>query len=279
MKKINCKKIEEACYHLIEQACSSIQPSCIAAMQQAAAIEDNASAKFALDTLLQNAKLAETEKLPICQDTGFAIFFVTIGRNVHFIGNIEQAINSAVRRAYNDFYLRKSICDPITRKNTTDNTPAAIHYDFTDGDNVAIVFMPKGFGSENMSKLYMLTPAQGTDGIINAIVQTVKDAGSNPCPPIIVGVGVGGTFDSAPLLAKKALMREVGVQHNRQDIAQLEQISLQKINALQIGAQGFGGKTTALAVHIEVAPTHIAGLPVAINIQCHCMRLAKTVIV
>lgn len=278
MKILSSKKIQDACYALIEQACTSIAPSCINAMQKASATEENSSAKFALDILLQNAELAQKEKLPICQDTGFAIFFVNIGRDVYIQGNLEEAIQNAVRQGYNDFYLRKSVCDPLTRVNTTDNTPANIHIEFTAGDSVEILFMPKGFGSENMSKLFMLTPAQGIDGILNAIVQTVQDAGSNPCPPIIVGVGIGGTFDSAPLLAKKALLREVGNHHAREDIKQLEIEALARINALQIGAQGFGGSTTALAVHMEVAPTHIAGLPVAINIQCHCMRIAKTVI-
>lgn len=278
MKTIHCKQIEDACYTLVQKACSSITTSCQMAMQKAWQQEENSSAKFALEILLQNANLAQTENLPICQDTGFAIFFLKIGRKVYIDGNVEEAIQNAVRRAYNDFYLRKSICDPITRVNTTDNTPANIHFAFVDGESIEIVFMPKGFGSENMSKLYMLTPAQGKQGILDAILSTVKAAGSNPCPPIIVGVGIGGTFDSAPLLAKKALMRAVGSHNTRADILQLEVEALQKINALGIGAQGFGGNTTALAVHIEVAPTHIAGLPVAINIQCHCMRMAKTTI-
>lgn len=278
MRILSSQKIQNACYTLIQQACTSIAPNCITAMQKASAIEENKSAKFALNILLQNAALAEKNKLPICQDTGFAIFFIQIGRDVYIQGNLEQAIQTAVRQAYHDFYFRKSICDPITRTNTTDNTPANIHIEFTEGNNVEIIFMPKGFGSENMSKLFMLTPAQGVEGILNAIVQTVQDAGSNPCPPIIVGVGIGGTFDSAPLLAKKALLREVGSRHTREDIQKLEMEARTRINALHIGAQGFGGNTTALAVHIEVAPTHIAGLPVAINIQCHCMRIAKTVI-
>lgn len=278
MKIIDCKQIERACYTLVQEACTSITSSCKIAMQHALQQEENESAKFALDILLQNATLAQNENLPVCQDTGFALFFIQIGRNVFIDGNLDAAIQSAVRRAYKDFYLRKSICDPITRVNTTDNTPANIHIEFVDGDSIEIIFMPKGFGSENMSKLFMLTPAQGRQGILDAIVTTVKAAGSNPCPPIIVGVGIGGTFDSAPLLAKKALMREVASHNKRADIQQLEVEALQAINALQIGAQGFGGNNTALAVHMEVAPTHIAGLPVAINIQCHCMRMAKTTI-
>lgn len=278
MKIIDCKQIERACYTLVQEACTSITSSCKIAMQHAMQQEENESAKFALDILLQNATLAQNENLPVCQDTGFALFFIQIGRNVFIDGNLDAAIQSAVRRAYKDFYLRKSICDPITRVNTTDNTPANIHIEFVDGDSIEIIFMPKGFGSENMSKLFMLTPAQGRQGILDAIVTTVKAAGSNPCPPIIVGVGIGGTFDSAPLLAKKALMREVASHNKRADIKQLEVEALQAINALQIGAQGFGGNNTALAVHMEVAPTHIAGLPVAINIQCHCMRMAKTTI-
>ena len=278
MKIISSKQIQEACYTLIEKACTSLAPSCITALQQASNIEQNSSAKFALDILLENASLAEKEKLPICQDTGFAIFFIKIGRKVYIDGNLEEAVQNAVRQAYSDFYLRKSVCDPLTRINTTDNTPANIHIEFIDGENIEIVFMPKGFGSENMSKIFMLTPAQGIEGILNSIVTTVKEAGSNPCPPIIVGVGIGGTFDSAPLLAKKALLREVGSHNSREDIKELEVEALKRVNALEIGTQGFGGNTTALAVHMEVAPTHIAGLPVAINIQCHCMRIAKTII-
>ena len=276
MKYIQDSQIEDACYKLIAKACTSLTTSCKVALQNAYAYESQSEAKFALDILLQNAELAENEQLPICQDTGFAIFFITIGRGVYVQGNLEESVQRAVRRAYHDFYLRKSVCDPLTRVNTTDNTPANIHIEFTDGESIEVVFMPKGFGSENMSKMYMLTPAQSIGGILDAIVGTVEQAGSNPCPPIIVGVGIGGTFDTAPLLAKKALLREVGERHSRKDVADLEEEAFKRINALGIGTQGFGGDRTALAVHIEVAPTHIAGLPVAVNIQCHCMRMAKT---
>ena len=186
-----------------------------------------------------------------------------------------MATKSAVKRAYADGYFRKSVCDPITRKNTADNTPAAIHTEIVPGDKIKLTFMPKGFGSENMSALYMLKPAQGVGGIIDAIVETVKKAGSRPCPPVYVGVGIGGTFDGCAYLAKKALTRDIGSHSERDDIADIEKRALERINALGIGCQGFHGKVTALGVSCEWAPTHIAGLPVAVNIQCHCVRCVK----
>ena len=184
-------------------------------------------------------------------------------------------MDEGVRRAYADCCFRKSICDPLTRVNTADNTPASLHTEIVPGDKVRLCFLPKGFGSENMSRLYMLTPAMGRAGIVDAIVETVRLAGSKPCPPVVCGVGIGGTFDTCAYLAKKALTRELGSHHPREDVASIEQEALEKINALGIGAQGFGGKVTALGVLCEVLPTHIAGLPVAVNIQCHCMRCEK----
>ena len=189
-----------------------------------------------------------------------------------------EAVNDGVRRAYADGYFRKSVCDPITRKNTGDNTPAALHTEIVAGDKVKLTFMPKGFGSENMSALYMLKPAQGVEGITDAIVATVKNAGSRPCPPVYVGVGIGGTFDGCAYLAKKALTRDIGTHSDREDIAEIEREALKRINELNIGCQGFHGKTTALGVSCEWAPTHIAGLPVAVNIQCHCVRCVKETI-
>ncbi|MDE7306799.1 MAG: fumarate hydratase, partial [Clostridia bacterium] len=189
-----------------------------------------------------------------------------------------EAVNDAVRRAYADGYFRKSVCDPITRKNTGDNTPAVIHTEIVAGDSIKITYLPKGFGSENMSKLYMLKPAQGVDGIIDAIVETVKSAGSRPCPPVYVGVGIGGSFDTCAFLAKKAIARDISTHNERADIAEIEKTALEKINALNIGCQGFHGDTTALGVSCEWAPTHIAGLPVAVNIQCHCVRCEKEII-
>ncbi|MDE7076855.1 MAG: fumarate hydratase, partial [Clostridia bacterium] len=222
---------------------------------------------------------AESDGLPVCQDTGMAVVILEIGQDVFLDGApLEDAVNGAVRKAYADGYFRKSICDPVTRENTGDNTPAAIHTHVCAGEQVKITFLPKGFGSENMSAMYMLKPAQGVDGIIDAIVNTVKNAGSRPCPPVYVGVGIGGSFDTCAYLAKKALTREVGSHSDRADIAEIERIALEKINALNIGCQGFHGKTTAIGVSCEWAYTHIAGLPVAVNIQCHCVRCRKEVI-
>ena len=191
---------------------------------------------------------------------------------------LTDAVNDGVRRAYRDGNLRKSICDPLTRVNTGDNTPAHMHIDIIEGDKIAVRFLPKGFGSENMSRLYMLTPAQGREGILNAITETVQIAGSRPCPPVYVGVGIGGAFDSCALLAKKALLREVGSVNDRSDVAAIEKEALERINRSDIGAQGFGGKVTALGVSCEIAPTHIAGLPVAVNIQCHCVRCQQEIL-
>ena len=217
--------------------------------------------------------------MPVCQDTGIAVVFLEIGQEVFLEGkSLKEAVNSGVRRAYADGYFRKSVCDPITRQNTGDNTPAVIHTEIVDGDKINIAFMPKGFGSENMSRLYMLKPAHGIEAAIDAVVETVKLAGSRPCPPVLVGVGIGGTFDTCALLAKKALTRDVGVPSTNPAVAEIEKIALSRINNLNIGCQGFHGDTTALGVACETAPTHIAGLPVAVNIQCHCVRCEKRVL-
>ena len=212
--------------------------------------------------------------IPICQDTGLAVFFVEIGQDVHFEGDlIEDAINEGVRQGYVEGYLRKSVvADPILRENTKDNTPAVIHYSIVAGDKVKITFAPKGFGSENMSRVFMLKPADGIEGVKNAILTAVKDAGPNACPPMVVGVGVGGTFEKCALLAKKALTRPVGEHSSIEYVADMEKEMLEKINQLGIGPGGLGGTTTALAVNINTYPTHIAGLPVAINICCHVNR-------
>lgn len=277
MRKIDTSVIENTVYSLALAAGKRITPSCIDALSASSKKESNGAAKFALDTILENAEIAKTQDMPICQDTGLAVVILKIGQEVFLTGkNLTDAINDGVRRAYADGYFRKSVCDPITRKNTGDNTPAAVHTEIVAGDKIEITYLPKGFGSENMSRLYMLKPAQGVDGIIDAIVETVKLAGSRPCPPVYVGVGIGGTFDGCAYLAKKALTREVGSHNPRGDIAEIERIALGKINALNIGCQGFHGDTTAIGVACEYAPTHIAGLPVAVNIQCHCVRCEKT---
>ena len=279
MRTISSEEIERAVYRLAREACLHLIPSCRAALERAERSEEGEGARFALSALLKNADIAAEEQMAICQDTGYAVVLAEIGQEVHIEGKLlADAVDDGVRKAYKDFCFRKSICDPITRANTADNTPAALHTEIVAGDKIALTFLPKGFGSENMSRIYMLTPAKGIDGLVDAIVETVALAGSKPCPPVYAGVGIGGTFDTCALLAKKALTREVGSHHPRKDVAAIEEAALQRINDLGIGPQGFGGKTSAIGVSCEIAPTHIAGLPVAINIQCHCVRCAKTVI-
>lgn len=235
--------------------------------------------KNILNILMKNCEIAEEKQMPICQDTGMAVFFVQIGQEVQIQGeNITDAINEGVRQGYTDGYLRKSVVTPIDRKNTKDNTPAIIHYDIVSGDKIIIEFAPKGFGSENMSKLKMLKPSDGVDGIKKFIVETVKEAGPNPCPPIVVGVGIGGTVEKCAQIAKKALLRDVGIHSEDEVVKELETEILKEINNLGIGPQGLGGNTTALAVNIETFPTHIAGLPVVVNINCHASRHKKVII-
>jgi len=278
MRKINTAIIEEKIYDLAMKSGVNLTPSCKAALKEACENESGA-AKFALSTLLKNSRIAVEENMPVCQDTGLAVVMLEIGQQVFLEGKpIGQAVNEGVRRAYRDGYFRKSVCDPITRENTGDNTPAVLHTEIVEGDKIAITFLPKGFGSENMSKMYMLKPSQGVDGIVEAIIETVRCAGSRPCPPVYVGVGIGGSFDYCAYLAKRALTREVGAHNPRKEIADIEKRALDGINKLEIGCQGFGGNTTALGVSCEYAPTHIAGLPVAVNIQCHCVRCEKEII-
>ena len=242
--------------------------------------ENWAPAREILDRIEENFELAAAENVPICQDTGVACVFLEIGQEVHIAGgDITQAVNEGVRQGYAEGYLRKSVvCDPLDRVNTGDNTPAMIYYDIVPGDKIKITVAPKGFGSENMSQIKMLRPSDGTEGVKAFVLKAVEEAGPNPCPPIIVGVGIGGTFDKAALLAKKALLRETGTPSADPLYAKLEEELLEKINALGIGPQGFGGKTTALAVAVEHYPTHIAGLPVAVNINCHVARHKTEVI-
>lgn len=279
MKIVDTKEVENLIYKMALKAGVSLTDSCKNALYHARDIEDNGAAKFALGVLCDNFELAESKDMPICQDTGMAVVMMEIGQQVFFEGApLREAVDNGVRRAYKDGYFRKSVCDPITRRNTGDNTPAVLHTEIVPGEQIHITFMPKGFGSENMSRVYMLKPAQGIDGIIDAITETVKIAGSRPCPPVIVGVGIGGSFDTCTMLAKKALARDLNVHNSREDIADIERRALEKINSLNIGCQGFHGKVTALGVNCEWAPTHIAGLPVAINIQCHCMRCCKEVL-
>ena len=232
-----------------------------------------------LDRIIENFEVADRENLPICQDTGMACVFVKLGQEVHVVGDLNEAIHEGVRQGYREGYLRKSVVrDPLDRVNTGDNTPAVITYDIVPGDRIEITLAPKGFGSENMSAIKMLRPSDGVEGVKDFVLQTVEAAGPNPCPPIVVGVGIGGTFDKAASLAKRALLRDADSSHPDAFYAELEKELLEKINALGIGPQGFGGKTTALAVNIETFPTHIAGLPVAVNINCHVTRHQTEVI-
>lgn len=276
MRNLDTVLIENAVYKAALHAGVNLTSSCKSALCSAYKSEREGAAKFALGELIKNSEVAKEMGMPVCQDTGMGVVILEIGSEVCLTGKpVFEAVNDGVRRAYADGYFRKSVCDPITRKNTGDNTPAALHTEIVAGDKVKLTFMPKGFGSENMSALYMLKPAQGVEGITDAIVATVKNAGSRPCPPVYVGVGIGGTFDGCAYLAKKALTRDIGIHSDREDIAAIEREALKRINGLDIGCQGFHGKTTALGVSCEWAPTHIAGLPVAVNIQCHCVRCVK----
>ncbi len=278
MRTVCTKEIEECVYRLARRAGVRLTDRCRALLKDAEAREEGA-AKYALSTLLENEEIAIREAMPVCQDTGMSCVLIELGNEVFLSGMpLADAVNCGVRRAYADGNFRKSVCDPLTRKNTGDNTPAHLHVDIGKGDSVTVTFLPKGFGSENMSLLRMLTPAEGREGILRTVEEAVRIAGSRPCPPVVVGVGIGGTFDGCALLAKKALTREVGSRHPRADVAAIEEEALARINAIGIGPQGFGGKTTALAVMAEIAPTHIAGLPVAVNMQCHCVRCEKEVL-
>lgn len=278
MKTITYSQIVQTVAELTG-ACSKLTLSCQKALARALESETSPNARFALETLLENAQVATEQDLPVCQDTGMAVFFVKLGQDVHIEGGLLQdAIDDGVREGYKEHGYRASVLDPITRVNTKDNTPAIVHISLVLGDKLEITFLPKGFGSENMSKLFMLKPSDGIDGVKNAVVQAVKDAGANPCPPIVVGVGIGGTAEKAMEIAKEQLLREVGEHSGDPTLADMERELLARINALGIGAQGFGGENTALGVHIGKYPTHIAALPVAVNIQCNANRMAKAVL-
>lgn len=279
MRTVNSEEITKIVRDLCIEANCHLPQDIKDTIENCHACEPFGIAEAILGKIEQNYRIAEEDNVPICQDTGLACVFLEIGQDVHIEGNLKEAVDEGVRRGYTEGYLRKScVRDPIDRVNTGDNTPAVIYYDIVPGDKIKITVAPKGFGSENMSRIKMLKPSDGLEGVKEFIIETVEAAGPNPCPPIVVGVGLGGTFDKAAYLAKKALMRPVNVRNENEFYAGLETELLEKINALGIGPQGFGGRTTALAVNIETLPTHIAGLPCAVNINCHVTRHKSAVL-
>jgi len=279
MREIDVRLITEQVRDLCIQANIDLGEDVLQAFDRAIEKEESPVAVDILKELKENARIAKEEKVPICQDTGFAVVFVELGQDVHLVGgSLSEAIHEGVRRGYREGYLRKSICHPFTRTNTGDNTPAVIHVDVVPGDRIKITLAPKGAGSENMSRVVMLTPSEGVEGIKRFVIQRVKESGSNPCPPTIVGVGIGGTMEQAALLAKKSLLRPLGSKNPSPELDQLESEMLTGINQLGIGPQGLGGRTTSLAVHVLMMPCHIASLPLAVNIQCHVQRHKETVI-
>jgi fumarate hydratase subunit alpha len=280
MREIEVSAITEAVRDLCIEANHELAPDMKAALEKANETEESALGKQILSQLEKNLQIAKDDTIPICQDTGMAVFFVELGQEVHITGgSLEDAINEGVHRGYTEGFLRKSVVsDPIERVNTKDNTPAVIHYSVVPGDSLKLTIAPKGFGSENMSRVFMLKPADGIEGVKNAILTAVKDAGPNACPPMVVGVGIGGTFEKCAILAKKALTRPVGEHSEIPYVKELEEEMLQRINETGIGPGGLGGTTTALAVNVLTYPTHIAGLPVGINICCHVNRHASRVL-
>lgn len=276
MRLVQAAQLIEPVRRLCLRACCNLPQDVASALSAAQSREEQGSAaKNVLDQLLENQQLAREKNRPICQDTGMAVVFADIGRDAHIEGDLTAAVNEGVRLAYTEGYLRKSVLDPITRVNTGDNTPAVLHIRLVDGDRVTLTVAPKGFGSENMSRLVMLPPSAGIEGILTHILTTVKDAGASACPPVVVGVGIGGTMESCALLAKRQLLRPLGEPAEREDVAAIEREALKRINESGIGPMGLGGMTTALAVHAAAEHTHIAGLPVAVNIQCHACRHAS----
>ena len=276
MKTISAAEITQTVARLSIQANTHLPPDIVAALDRTRRDEPWPLARETLGLLWDNLELAEEKSLPICQDTGMACVFVELGQDVHIEGNFEQAVHEGVRQGYGEGYLRKSIVgDPLRRVNTEDNTPAAITLRLVPGDGCRITVAPKGFGSENMSRLGMLKPADGVEGVKNFVVETVRLAGSNPCPPVVLGVGIGGSFDKVAYLAKHALLRPIDQRNPDPFYADLERELLDEINALGVGPQGFGGQTTCLGLSIETAPTHVAGLPVAVNVSCHVTRRAS----
>jgi len=273
MRTISVHDISVAVKKLCMEACTILGDDVLKTLQRAQAAEESPIGKEILGRIIENAAIAKTENIPLCQDTGMAVLFLEIGQDIHFDGgSLTEAIQEGVRRGYEEGHLRKSVLHPITRINTGDNTPAVIHTEIVSGDRLKITMAPKGFGSENMSRVTMFPPSAGMEAVKDFVVQRVQESGGNPCPPIIVGLGLGGTFEKAALIAKKALLRPLGSKNPDPLLADLENDLLDRINRLGIGPMGLGGKTTALAVHVNTYPTHIASIPCAVNIQCHSSR-------
>jgi len=281
MREIKAEDITRTTANLFEHSCHYLPQDVLAALKQAREKEESAVARNVLDRILENCEIAAAEQIPLCQDTGAAVVMLELGQEVHIVGNdLYTAVNEGVRQGYVNGYLRKSIVrQPFSeRMNTKDNTPAMIYTDIVPGDRLRITVMPKGGGSENMSRLTVLSPSQGRQGIIDFVVNRVDEAGSNPCPPVIVGVGIGGTAEKTMMLAKRALLRKVGEPNRDAEVAALEKEILRRVNNLGIGAMGYGGTITALAVHVETFPCHIASLPIAVNLQCWCARHEEAIL-
>ena len=280
MREIQCCEIIETIKEMCIEANHFLSSDMKQALDTAVAKEESPLGKQILNQLEENLEIAANDMIPICQDTGMAVIFIKVGQDVHVIdGNLTEAVNEGGRRGYTEGFLRKSVVnDPILRENTKDNTPAVIHYEIVEGDKIEITVAPKGFGSENMSRIFMLKPADGIEGVKNAVLTAVSDAGPNACPPMVVGVGIGGTFEKCAILAKKALTRNLNQKPEVEYVRELEEELLEKINRLGIGPGGLGGSRTALAVNVETYPTHIAGLPVAVNICCHVNRHVTRII-
>ena len=281
MRNVDAQKVTEAVSRLCQEANFFLPEDVLNALKQARQTEESPLGQQTLDQILDNARLAQEEKMAICQDCGVAVVYLDVGQDVHVTGgDLYEAVNQGVRQGYEKGYLRKSMAkQPFSaRVNTKDNTPAVIHTDIVPGDKLKITILPKGAGSENMSRLFMLTPAAGRQGIVDSVIKAVNEAGSNPCPPVIVGVGIGGTSDKAMYLAKKAIIRGVEEANPEAEVAELEKELLKRINDLGIGPEGFGGRTTALAVHVETFPAHIASMPMAVCLQCHAARHKEMVL-
>jgi fumarate hydratase subunit alpha len=273
MRNVSVEQITSEVTRLCIESCTLLGDDVVEALKRSRDAEESNVGRDILDRLVLNSQIAAQENIPLCQDTGMAVVFLELGQEVHIVdGNLYDAINEGVRQGYSNGHLRKSVLDPISRKNTGDNTPAVIHTEIVPGDTFKITLATKGFGSENMSRVMMFPPSAGIEGVKDFIVERVKESGGNPCPPVIIGVCIGGTFEKAAILAKKALMRPLGTENPDAELAAIEKELLERINSLGIGPMGLGGRTTALAVHINKYPTHIAGLPCAVNVQCHSSR-------